>query len=711
MKKIMLMLSLLFISVLFSQEKLFNVDDLVLNSRQLRPETINSIQWISESKNVSYVASDGKSLLSKDLKNNISTLVTLEELSFLLKKLNFNVLTFFPRIKWINSESFIFSYSNAYFSYNIKSKKLEIINQYDKIASNISPSPNNQFIAYTIDNNLFVKTDKTEPIQITKDTDKNIVNGQAVHRSEFGITNGIFWSPLNNNIAYYKMDESMVIDYPIVDWNNIPAVTKYIKYPMAGTKSHHVKIGVYNIVTQKEVFLNTGKPLEQYLTCVTWSPDEKYIFVAQVQRNQKEMALVKYDANTGEKIKVLFEEKHNKYVEPENNLIFLPNENNKFLWFSERDGYKHLYLYDTEGNLIKQVTSGNWVITDFLGFDEKNDFFIVTTKETPIERHLYKANIKNTNLTKITTTSGNHRIQINFKENLFIDSFSNFSTPNVTQIINDKGKVISNLLESTNPLKDYNLPERKIITLKTENDIDLYCRLVLPLNFDPNKKYPVIFYVYGGPHSQYALNQWPVGLYDLWEIMMAQKGYVVFYMDNRGTSNRGLEFEQATHGQLGTKEIEDQLVGVNYLLSQGYVDKDRFGVWGWSYGGFMTTSLMTRTDAFKVGVAGGAVIDWNMYEIMYGERYMDSPLTNKEGYNKANLLNYVEKLKGKKLLLVHGTSDDVVVWQHSILFAKKAANLNIPLDYYPYINHGHGVSGKDALHLYNYITNYFLNNL
>lgn len=711
MKKIIIIFT--FILLVFAQDKLFTVDDVVLNSfRTLRPTSLSNIQWIPDSKSVSFIAENGKELIKQNIKKEDKiTILTLDELNEKIKSLGSAELKSIPRIKWANEISFNFSSGNSTFLYNLKSKEIKLLSKIIDEAGNVTIAPEKNYIAYTKENNLYISLEPEKENAVTSETSKNIINGQSVHRSEFGINGGIFWSPKANYLAYYRMDETMVQDYPIIDFNSVPAKSNNIKYPMAGSKSHHVTVGVYNISNGKTVFLKTGEPLEQFLTCVTWSPDEKYIFVAHLNREQNHMKLIKYDALTGEQIKVLFEEQDKEFVEPDEKLVFLPGKNDQFLWYSERDGFKHLYLYDIEGNLLKQVTSGNWVVLDINEFINSNELFITATKDSPAERNLYKVNIKNLKIERVTLTEGLHSVQINKDEELILDSYNNLSTPNIVQVTDFKGKVITKLHEAQNPLKDYKLPERKLITIKTENNTDLFCRLVLPVDFNPAKKYPVIFYVYGGPHSQYALNQFPLGRYDLWEMMMAQKGYVVFYVDNRGTDNRGTEFEQTTHRRLGTKEIEDQLAGRKYFLEQGYVDSTRFGVWGWSYGGFMTTSLMTRTNAFKVGVAGGAVIDWNLYEIMYTERYMDTPQENPEGYKKANLLNYVENLKNKKLLLVHGTSDDTVVWQHSILFAKKAANLNVPLDYYPYPGHGHGVGGKDALQLYYKITDYFLNNL
>ena len=504
----------------------------------------------------------------------------------------------------------------------------------------------------------------------------------------------------------------MVTDYPLVDISYTPARLKNIKYPMAGQASHHVTIGIYEIKSGKTVWLKTGEPLDQYLTCLTWSPDEKYFYVAHLNRDQNYLQLKKYDGSTGEVIKILFEEKNDKYVEPLNPLYFLPDSNDKFLWFSQRDGYNHLYLYSTDGKLIRQVTKGNWVITSFDGFDKSGkNIFITATKESPLDRDVYKVNLEDGDIQKISQVPGIHHVFPSSRNDYYIDSYTNTSTPRIVNLLNNHFKVIKNLLTSDNPLKDYSIGKARIFSIKNDEGIELYCRMITPPDFDSTKKYPVIVYVYGGPHAQEVTNTFGMNKYFLWFYLMSQKGFVIFTLDNRGSANRGLEFEQAIFRRLGTIEIKDQMTGVNYLKSLPYIDGNRLGVYGWSYGGFMTTSLMLRTNnTFKVGACGGAVIDWKYYEVMYTERYMDTPQTNPEGYKESSLLNYVQNLKGK-LLLVHGTSDPTVVWQNTLAFAKKAADLNIPLDYFPYVGHGHGVTGIDALHLSNKITNYFIDNL
>ncbi len=701
------------ITSLFAQNKHFTIEDVVINSySKLAPKRLKQLKWLPNSNEVSFVSENN--LVKRNVKTGtLSTIIEFDSLLNFLSNAGLDSkLKRFPSYNWIDKNTFTFWNDTNFFSVRLNPFNIKITNNISLNGENRTVSPNNKFTAYTIENNLFVSSGIDKWLQITNHEDKNIVSGQAVSRSEFGITNGIFWSPKSNYLAFYQKDESNVTDYPLVEIGDAPAKLKNIKYPMAGQSSEIVKVGVYNISENKTIWLETGEPNDQYLTNVSWDPSEKYIYIAHLNRDQNHMRLIKYNVNSGEKVKILFEETDNEYVEPEHTLQFVFDDPDKFIWFSERDGWQHLYLYNTNGKLLKQITKGNWIVKNIVGVnEEENELYFIGTKDSPIEDHLYKVNLVNYKVVRLTEPNAYHRIKYNKNNNLFIDSYSSLDIPSVTQIIDSNGKTITGLNKSSNPLLDYKISRPKIFTLKTGNDIDLYCRIILPTDFDSTKSYPVIVYVYGGPHAQLVTNRWYFGRYDFWFQYMAQNGYIVFTIDNRGSDNRGLEFEQSTFRHLGTKEIEDQLVGINYLKSLSYVDSNRIGVFGWSYGGFMTTSLMLRTnDTYKVGVGGGAVIDWKYYEIMYTERYMDTPETNPEGYEEASLLNYVDNLNGK-LLLVHGTSDPVVVWEHTLEFAKKTAHMNKPLDYFPYVGHGHGVRGKDAIHLYNKISNYFFDNL
>lgn len=573
-------------------------------------------------------------------------------------------------------------------------------------AENAQLLPDNQTIIYTIKNNLFVNING-KTLKITDDQNENIINGQSVHRNEFGINGGIFAAPNFQKIAFYRMDQSMVTDYPIIDWSVTPAENHNIKYPMAGNKSHEVSIGVFDVKTQTKKFLNIEGDKEQYLTSVTWSPDSKSIFVAVLNRAQNHMKLNQYDAETGNLVKTLFEEKDEKYVEPQHPLTFLPGSNKDFIWQSQRTGYNHLFWYNTDRGLVKQITKGDWLVNEILGFNEKKkEIYFSSTKETPLEKHLYKVNWQTTKITRLDKDAGVHNGILSKDGTHLYDVFANASTPRIANIINTQSLQTKNILTAENPLKNFQRPEIQNITLKADDGTPLYGKLILPTDFDKTKKYPVIVYLYNGPHLQLVTNNFPASG-NLWHEYMALRGYIVFTMDGRGSSNRGTQFEQAVFRNLGETEMKDQLKGVEYLKSLPFVNAEKMGIHGWSFGGFMTTSFMLKyPEVFKAGVAGGPVIDWTLYEIMYTERYMDTPKENPEGYAKANLLDKVQNLKGK-LLMIHGAQDDVVVWQHSVKFLKSAVDKGVQLDYFVYPGHPHNVSGKDRVHLMQKVTDYF----
>jgi dipeptidyl-peptidase-4 len=560
-----------------------------------------------------------------------------------------------------------------------------------------------KLVAYTAANNLFAIDETGSEHTITNDAaSSHIVNGQSVHRNEFGINGGIFIAPDKQKIAFYRMDESMVADYPIIDWSSTPAKNENIKYPMSGKKSHEVTLGIYNLTTRQTVFLT---PADQYLTCVTWSPDAKYIFIAVLNREQNHMKLNQYDAVNGAFIKTLFEETNEKYVEPQHELAFLPGSNNEFIWLSQRDGFQHMYLYNTNGKLLKQLSAGAWIVNG-IEHISGNDIIITASKENAKEKHIYAVNAKSGAIKRLDSAPGVHTTVVSNNGKYLLDVYSNATTPRVAQILNNTGKEVSRLLTAKDPLADYARPRVEEVTIAAEDGTPLYGKIIYPVGFDANKKYPVVYYLYNGPHVQLVQNTYPASG-NLWYELLAQKGYVVFTMDGRGSSNRGLKFEQAIFRQLGTVEINDHMKGVDYLKSLSFVDEKRMGLHGWSYGGFMTTSIMLRKPGvFKAAVAGGPVIDWSLYEIMYTERYMDSPQENPKGYAENNLLHRVKDLKGK-LLMIHGAQDDVVVWQHSVNFVKACVDNGVQIDYFMYPGHPHNVQGKDRVHLMQKITDYF----
>lgn len=700
MKKTILLSTLLMSASLLAQKKNVTMEDAVLGlSTNLRIENLNQVQWIPNqnayTQNVK--TSYGEALIKKEVPS-LKTDTIFRSSQFENKRI--------PSLNWINDKQAYYSTKTGYKTITTAGQQNDWLKLPDN-AENVEFDATNNQVGYVIDNNLFFVDKAGKTHQITKDGKYEIVNGKSVHQNEFGIHKGIFISPKGNLVAFYRMDQTAVTDYPIIDWSVQPAVNKNIKYPFAGTKNHTVTLGVYNPSTQKTTFLETHPEVDHYLTSVTWSPDEKHIYIALLSRNQKHMELNQYDAVSGKLIKTLFKEDDAKYVEPQNELHFIPGKNNEFVWWSQRDGFMHLYRFNTDGKLLNQITKGDWIVTDLVGENaKKKEFLIMTTKDSPKDRHLYAVNWENGKLRKITTDAGTHNVSVSTNGEYAIDNWSNDNTPRKIDVLDANGKFKQNILTAQNPLANYNTAKVENVTLKTDDGTDLYGKLIYPTNFDSSKKYPIIVYLYNGPHAQLITNRFPA-TGNLWYDHLAEKGYVVFTMDGRGSANRGLKFEQAIHGNVATTEMNDQMKGVDFLKTLPFVDAERMGIHGWSYGGFMTTSFMLRKpDVFKVGVAGGPVLDWTQYEIMYTERYMESPLDNPEGFKNTNLINRVKDLKGK-LLMIHGAQDNVVVWQHSIDFIREAVKNGVQMDYFVYPGHEHNVRGKDRVHLMQKITDYF----
>ena len=545
----------------------------------------------------------------------------------------------------------------------------------------------------------------------------NVVLGESVHRNEFGINGGLFWSPKQSRLAFYRMDQSMVVDYPLVNTKAREAEPMPIKYPMAGMQSHWVTVGVYEPATEKLIYLNTCRDTtvherEMYLTNIAWSPDEKYVYIAKVNREQNHMWLEQYDAATGAFMKVLFEETNPRYVEPCEPMIFTP-KGDQFLWFSMRDGYKHLYLYNADGSLVKQVTKGEYEVEEFIQFDKKGEhIFVYANKDNLIGRDAYRVNLKKGTMECLTMQEnglhGTHTVALNEAGTTWVDVWSSVDVPARADLRDLKHKKpLKTFYTDENPLKDYAMPGIELGTLKAaDGKTDLFYRLITPPDMKPGEKYPTLVYVYGGPHSQLVTDSWLAGG-NLYFLRLAQQGYVVFTLDNRGTDNRGFEFESCTHRRLGEIEMADQMEGVKFLQSLPYVDKDRMGVEGWSFGGFMTITMkLAHPEVFKVGCAGGPVIDWKWYEIMYGERYMDTPQENPEGYEATSLLNKAKNLQGR-LLVIQGAEDNTVVPQHSTEFIERCINNYRQVDYFTYPHHEHNVLGRERLHLYQKMFQYY----
>lgn len=608
--------------------------------------------------------------------------------------------------------------------YSIDFKKKSLVNCVEMAdgASLLEYNEKSGAVAYLLDNNLYVaKGDKSW--QLSKDGSREIVYGQSVHRDEFGITKGTFFSGDGNKLAFYRMDQSMVTDYPQV---NIPeigfnhpetescmATSAPDKYPMAGETSHKVTVGVLDMNTGKTVYLKAGDPTDRYFTNISWSPDAKTIYMFELNRDQNDCRLVAYDATTGEKKTELYRETDNKYVEPLHPIVFLPWDASKFLMQSRKDGFNHLYVCTlvNGGKSVetKQLTSGKWEVLDMLGFNAKRRSVVIASNEcNPIQQNIFVVDV-NTGKRALMDDNGAgwHYASISNSGQYIYDNYSTPTVPRKIAVVNVENGKRTAYFTAEDPWKGYQVPEYSCGTIKAaDGATDLYWRMVKPANFDPAKKYPTVVYVYGGPHAHNVDARWHYCSRS-WETYMAQKGYLLFILDNRGSEHRGKEFEQVTFRQLGQIEMQDQMKGVEYLKSLPYVDSEKIGVHGWSFGGFMTISLMTNyPEVFKVGVAGGPVIDWHWYEVMYGERYMDTPQQNPEGYKKTSLLYTAKNLKGK-LQIIQGYNDLTCVPQHCLTFLKACIAAGTQPDFFMYPGEPHNMRGHQSVHLHERITQYF----
>lgn len=558
------------------------------------------------------------------------------------------------------------------------------------------------------DNNLFVVYSDAREVKVTNDGSREIVYGQAVHRNEFGINKGTFWSNDGQLLAFYRMDQSMVTDYPQVNTFERVATYEPDKYPMVGMNSHKVTIGIFDLNTETTTYLNLGDVTDRYFSNITWSPDNLLLYLYELNRDQNHASLDVYDVATGNKVKTLYTESSDKYVEPLHPITFLPWDASKFIYWSWKDGFTHLYLMDVNGKELGQITSGQWVVTELIGFCKSTNSLIITSKEAHnLQNNIYSINLKTKKRKLLDNGKGVHRASLSEDGLYLINTWSEPDVPRKCAVTSTKtGKRIM-IGTAEDPWEGYYHPIFESGTIKAaDGNTDLYWRMVKPADFDTTKKYPTIIYVYGGPHAHNVEASWHWGSRS-WETYMAEKGYIVYILDNRGSENRGRDFEQATFRRLGQEEMKDQMCGVNYLKSLPYVDADRLGVHGWSFGGFMTISLMTNyPDVFKVGVAGGPVIDWKWYEIMYGERYMDTPQSNPDGYKQTSLLCKAKDLKGK-LQIIIGMNDPTVVPQHALMFLNACAEAGTQPDFFAYPGEGHNMKGHRSVHLHERITQYF----
>lgn len=692
------------ISAQNSVKKELSLEDAVLNAgSKFRPQNIAGLKFLSNSDYLIRISEDKKAILSSKVKTlDWDTLLTIDNFN---KFSNTNLKTI-PSVVESNDSCLILSSKGSFYRYYYKAKKSDLIFKIPDVGENHELNFKTANIAYTNKNNLEIVYPDGSIEKITDFEDQNIVAGQSIARNEFGIEKGLFWSNDGKKLAFYQKDERKVSVYPLVDINTTPASLNEIKYPMAGSANEIPGVGVYNLQTHKTIYLETNvNDEDHFITNLAWDTEDKFIYLVILNRQQNKMWLKKYDAITGKMVSTLIEESNERYIEPVFPAKFI--DNNTFLWFSIRDGFRHLYRYDTGGRLLNEVTKGNFQINEIVSFDKsRKKVYVLAADPLGMNDELYVCDIEKFNMKKLNLPSGVHDITVGNGGKFLIDNYSNAVIPKNISVLDDKGKEINRLLTSTNPLDSIKLGKMSFVEIMAADGVTkLNGRLIRPFDFDSTKKYKVFVYVYGGPHAQMVRNSW-LGNASLWMYSLANQGYLVFTLDNRGSDNRGFNFESVIHRDLGFNEMEDQLKGVEYLKSLPYADTTKMAVHGWSYGGFLATSLMLRKPGtFKVGVAGGPVINWNWYEIMYGERYMDMPEENPEAYEKTNLLNYASNLEGN-MLIINGSVDPVVVPQHSMAMLKKFIEAGKQVDYFVYPMHEHNVFGPDRYHLMQKIINY-----
>ena len=603
-----------------------------------------------------------------------------------------------------------YSKKSIYYVYDLVSKDLKKI--FDKKISLASFSPNSKYISYVYRNNIYlfdIETNKSKKITHKGLINKTICGGTDwVYEEEFGLVKGYEWSSNSNYIAYYIFDESKVNEFSmdIFKGGLYPSQEKF-KYPKAGERNSNVQINIYDIQSDINVIADVNKKSETYLPRIKWTNNTNMLFVQRLNRHQNHLELLSVDPSSG-KSKIILEEKDKYYIEIHDNLTFYKDDSG-FLWTSEKDGFNHIYLYQISGKERRQITKGNWEVTNFYGYDDKNKvLYFQSNEESPLERNIYRVNIWGKSKKKLSKKSGTNSASFNSNFSYFINTYSNANLPNAITLNNNTGEVIKKLKNSESllgSLSEYELTSKEFFNFKTEQGIKLNGWMMKPYNFDESKKYPVLMYVYGGPGSQTVLDSWDRNY--MWYQMLCQQGYIVVSIDNRGTGGRGAEFKKCTYKELGKLETIDQIEGAKYLANLGYTDENRIGIWGWSYGGYMSSlCLLKGNKYFKSAIAVAPVTNWRFYDTIYTERYMQTPQENPNGYDLNSPINHVDSLKGN-FLLIHGSADDNVHVQNTYEMVDALIKSNKQFDLFIYPDKNHGIyGGTTRLHLFTKITDF-----
>ena len=608
------------------------------------------------------------------------------------------------------------SSKSNYYVFDLENKQLNELSVSGK-QSLASFSPDGNKVAYVRENNLFIKDfAQDKEIMITKDGLQNhIINGTTdwVYEEEFGFTKAFFWSPNGENIAFYKFDESHVKDFQMMMWGDLYPKPYIYKYPKAGEANSIVKIFVYNLSTQSITEMNIGNEIDIYIPRIKWTNNPNLLSIQKMNRLQNELQILSGNINTG-KCKPFYQEENRFYIDVNDDLTFL-KDNEHFVITSEKSGFNHIYLCSITDSSSIQITSGEWDVHSLIGIDEKKSTIYYTSSESsPLNRELYSIKTDGSKKTKLSVRDGNNSIQFGNQFNYYINHYSNANTPPIITINNAKGKIIRTLIDNSklNAItEEYGFSEKEFFSFTTSDNVILNGWMIKPNDFNPEKRYPVLMYVYGGPGSQTVRNSW--GRRDSWYQMLADEGIIIVSVDNRGTGGRGEEFKKMTYLQLGKYETLDQIEAAKYLSGLKYVNPKKIGIWGWSYGGYMSTScLALGCDQFCMGIAVAPVTNWRYYDNIYTERFMRTPQENPDGYDQNSPINHVEKIKGD-FLLIHGTADDNVHIQNSIdlISALTRNNIQFEMQFYPNSNHGIYTGKNTTIHLYKRMTNFIYETL
>lgn len=610
------------------------------------------------------------------------------------------------------------SFKAEYYVYNLETKKLMPLSEKGK-QSYATFSPDGTKVAFVRENNIFMVDLKSgKERQITGDGRFNrIINGAAdwVYEEEFSFAKAFYWSPDSKKIAYYRFNEEFVREYNMQKWasNEVYPEDYKFKYPKAGEQNAKVKLYVYHLEEDNIQGIDIGYAEDIYIPRVQWTNDPNLLSFKKMNRLQNEMQHYHADVTTG-KSKLIYEEKEETYVDIgyTDDLIYL-EDGEHFLCTSERDGYKHMYLYTMEGELVRQITKGEWEMSEFIGVDESKRvpvIYYISTEESPLERHFYQINLKGKKKEKLSERAGTHSVDMSPDFTYYLHYFSNASTPTEVRLVKTKKHEPVKTLQDNAGLKErtkeYGFVKKEFFDFETSDGLTLNGYILKPETLEEGKEYPLLMHVYGGPSSQQVKNAWG-GSHYAWHQMMVQQGYIVAVVDNRGTDARGADFKKSTYAQLGKYETQDQIEAAEFLTQKDYIDEERVGIWGWSYGGYMTALCMTLgAETFDMGISVAPVSTWRLYDTIYTERFLKRPQDNPEGYDKYSPINHADKLEGD-FLLIHGTGDDNVHFQNSILLQDALIDAGKQFDSFYYPNRNHGIyGGNTRLHLFTMITNF-----